>query len=85
MKNTNEKVCDNCQNFYPHFNISKQMIFKVHCGHCKLRVKNVNPTKSACKNFLPLTEEVREEKKINLINKNLEEIEKKLEYFYFKR
>ena len=78
MKSRNEKICDNCKNFYPHFNIESNIIHKVHCGHCKMNVKNVYPTKTACENYEHLTKTVIKKRKDMALTRILENIDNEL-------
>lgn len=49
--------CEHCQHYIQHYNISEERIWKVGCGHCKCRDKDLKPSLRDCKYFKPINEQ----------------------------
>ena len=45
--------CKNCKNYYQHYGLDKQKIYRLYCGHCALDVKKrIQPDRKACDAFI---------------------------------
>lgn len=73
--------CEHCLHYVQHYNISEDRIYKVACGHCKCKDKNLKPSLRDCRFFEQRVEE-NENKEIheNVLN-ILKQVEKTIKYF----
>ena len=72
--------CEHCVHYIQHYNISEDRIYKVGCGHCKCRDKNLKPSLRDCKYFTQRTEKEQTKEKEQHSLKVLKEIEKTLKH-----
>ncbi len=72
--------CEHCVYFTQHYNISDDRIYKVGCGHCKCKDKDLKPSLRDCKFFKQeLEEDTRKEKEEHCL-KVLKEVEATIKY-----
>ena len=72
--------CEHCEHYIQHYNISEERIWKVGCGHCKCRDKDLKPSLRDCKYFKPINEQEVIEQKQQHSLEVLKEVEMTLKH-----
>lgn len=72
--------CSNCKYFIQHYNIDRNFIYKVNCGHCFKCEKNVNLKIKQCPHFENIAPEIIRQENERSIYDIIENIELNLAY-----
>lgn len=72
--------CEHCIHYIQHYNISEDRIYRVACGHCKCKDKDLKPSLRDCKYFKQKVETEQMKEKEELCLKVLKEVEKTLKH-----
>ena len=72
--------CEHCVYYIQHYSISKDRIYKVGCGHCKCKDKDLKPSLRDCRFFIQRIEVDEHKENQEHTLKVLKEIEKTIKY-----